>query len=165
MKFPRALVLLSALLLFLTPVHARVTGIEIASRVNVLNGQAFGNVGVYERITGRVYFSLPVANVHNRRIVDLDRAVNLKDGEVEFSADFVAIRPKDAAKGNGSMILEVPNRGRPRITGLVDGGNWDVSADAGDGWLLRSGFSIVSVGCNGTLQATIRCICMRRSRK
>ncbi|HXT76870.1 MAG TPA: alpha/beta hydrolase domain-containing protein [Candidatus Eisenbacteria bacterium] len=146
MKFPRALVLLSALLLFLTPVHARVTGIEIASRVNVLNGQAFGNVGVYERITGRVYFSLPVANVHNRRIVDLDRAVNLKDGEVEFSADFVAIRPKDAAKGNGSMILEVPNRGRPRITGLVDGGNWDVSADAGDGWLLRSGFSIVSVG-------------------
>jgi Alpha/beta hydrolase domain len=146
MKFPRALVLLSALLLFLTPVHARVTAIEIASRVDVLNGKAFGNVGVYERITGRVYFSLPVANAQNRRIVDLDRAVNLKDGEVEFSADFVAIRPKDAAKGNGSMILEVPNRGRPRITGLVDGGNWDLSADAGDGWLLRSGFSIVSVG-------------------
>jgi hypothetical protein len=142
MKFPRAL----ALLLFLTPVHARVTRVEIASRVDVLNGKAFGNVGVYERTTGRVYFSLPVANAHNRRIVDLDRAVNLKDGEVEFSADFVAIRPKDAAKGNGSMILEVPNRGRPRITGLVDGGNWDVSADAGDGWLLRSGFTIVSVG-------------------
>ena len=26
--------------------------------------------GAYERITGRVYFSLPVANPHNPRIVD-----------------------------------------------------------------------------------------------
>jgi len=31
--------------------------------------------------------------------------------EVEFSADFIAFRPKDARKGNGSMLLEVPNRG------------------------------------------------------
>jgi len=134
------------LLASLLPLDARVTRVEIASRVDALNGQAFGNVGVYERITGRVYFSLPIANAHNRRIVDLDKAVNLKDGEVEFSADFVAIRPKDAANGNGSMILEVPNRGHPRITRLVDGGNWDVSADAGDAWLLRSGFTIVSLG-------------------
>src|ERR1700757_4356118 len=44
------------------------------------------------------------------------------------------------------MILEVPNRGRPRITGLVQGGNWDVSADAGDAWLLRRGFTVVSLG-------------------
>ncbi len=139
-----------ALSLFLlgcsSPLDARVTRVEIASRVDVLSGKTFGEVGAYERITGRVYFSLLIANEHNRRIVDLEKAVNLKDGEVEFSAEFVAIRPKDAAKGNGSMILEVPNRGRPRITGLVDGGNWDISGDAGDGWLLRSGFTIVSLG-------------------
>jgi hypothetical protein len=123
-----------------------VTRVEVASRVDVLNGRVFGNVGPYERITGRVYFSVAVANPHNRRIVDLENAVNLKDGEVEFSSDFVAIRPKDASKGNGSMILEVPNRGKPRITGLVDGGDWDVASDAGDGWLLRGGFTIVSLG-------------------
>jgi hypothetical protein len=39
-----------------------------------------------------VYLSLPVANPHNLRIVDLDKAVNLKDGEVKFSADFIAVR-------------------------------------------------------------------------
>jgi hypothetical protein len=127
-------------------VEARVTRVEVASRVDVLGGKAFGDAGSYERITGRVYFSLPVANAHNRGIVDLDKAVNLKEGEVEFSADFVAIRPKEASKGNGSMLLEVPNRGRPRITGLVDGGDWDVSSDAGDGWLLRNGFTIVALG-------------------
>ena len=133
-------------LLVCASLEARVSRVEVTSRVDALNGKTFGTAGCYERISGRIYFLLPVANPHNRRIVDLDKAVNLKNGEVEFSAEFVAIRPKDATKGNGSMILEVPNRGKPRITGLVDGGDWDLSGDAGDSWLLRSGFTIVSVG-------------------
>ena len=102
--------------------------------------------GPYERLAGRVYFSLPVNNPHNTGIVDLKNAVNLKDGEVEFSADFMAVCPKDRRKGNGSMLLEVPNRGRSRIIGLVDGGDWDVASDTGDGWLLRNGYTIVSLG-------------------
>jgi Alpha/beta hydrolase domain len=137
---------LLALLLTVLPLHARVLRVEVASRTNVLDGKVFGDAGAYERITGRVYFSLPVANAHNLRIVDLGNAVNLKDGEVEFSADFVAVRPKDAHKGNGSMLLEVPNRGNARILSLVDGGDQDLSQDAGDAWLLRNGFTVVSLG-------------------
>jgi Alpha/beta hydrolase domain len=141
---------LSALVLLLAPIasplSARVSHVKIASRTDVLAGKPFGDAGSYERITGRVYFSVPVANVHNRRIVDLANAINLKDGEVEFSADFIAVRPKDPQKGNGSMLLEVPNRGRGRIISLVDGGNWDLANDAGDAWLLRTGFTIVSLG-------------------
>src|SRR5215469_17979972 len=106
----RVVSLVLLLALSILPVNARVIRVEIASRTDVLNGKEFGDAGSYERITGRVYFSLPIANPHNRRIVDLANAVNLKDGEVEFSADFIAVRPKDSAKGNGSMILEVPNR-------------------------------------------------------
>ncbi len=119
---------------------------EIASRQDVLNGKAFGNVGAYERITGRVFFSVPVANPHNRGIVDLENAVNLKNGEVEFSADFMALRPKDPGKSNGSLLLEIPNRGHGRIVGLLDGGDWNAASDAGDGWLLRTGYSIVTLG-------------------
>ncbi len=137
---------LLALLLAILPLHARVVRVEIASRTSVLDGKVFGDAGAYERITGRVYFSLPVANAHNLRIVDLGNAVNLKNGEVEFSADFVAVRPKDAHKGNGSMLLEVPNRGHARILSLVDGGDQDLSHDAGDAWLLRNGFTVVSLG-------------------
>ncbi len=125
---------------------ARVVRVEIATRQDVLGGKVFGNAGAYERITGRVYFSLPVDNPHNAQIVDLRNAGNLKDGAVEFSADFISIRPKDAGKANGSMILDVPNRGNSRIVALVDGGDWDLARDAGDGWLLRKGFTIVSVG-------------------
>ncbi len=128
------------------PAFARVTRVEVTSRTPVLEGKVFGNAGAYERILGKVYFSLPVLNPHNRGIVDLANAVNLKAGEVEFSADFMALRPVDAHKGNGSMILEVPNRGLSRIVALVDGGDWNADKDAGDGWLLRNGFTIAALG-------------------
>jgi hypothetical protein len=128
------------------PLNARVLRVETANCTDVLGGKEFGNAGAYERITGRIYFSLALNNPHNQRIVDLGNAVNLKKGEVEFSADFIAVQPKDAHKGNGSMLLEVPNRGRGRILSLVDGGDWDLAADAGDAWLLRSGFTVVSLG-------------------
>lgn len=126
--------------------QARVVRVEIASRQDVLNGKTFGNIGAYERITGRVFFAAAVANPHNRSIVDLDHAVNLNHGAVEFSADFMALRPKDSGKSNGSLLLEIPNRGRAFIVGTIDGGDWDAAHDAGDGWLLRNGYSVVSLG-------------------
>ena len=125
---------------------ARVTRVEITSRADVLEGKSFGDAGTYERITGRVFFSISVSNIHNQRIVDLANAVNLQNGEVEFSADFVAIRPKDPAKSNGTMVLENPNRGHSRILSLVDGGDEDLSHSAGDAWLLRNRFTVAALG-------------------
>ncbi len=138
--------LLIYLICSVASLSAKVVRVEVTSRTDVLNGQAFGGAGSYERIVGRVYFSVSVANAHNRRIVDLDKAVNLTDAEVGFSADFVAVRPKDPSKSNGSLLLEVPNRGRARIIGIVDGGSWDLANDAGDAWLLHNGYTVVSLG-------------------
>ncbi len=135
------------LLIWATPLlHARVLRIEITSRNDVLNGARFQNAEAYERITGRVYFSVAIANPHNRPIVDLQNAVNLTDGQVEFSSDFIAIRPKSLNKSNGSMLLEIPNRGNSRILALVDGGDWNLSHDAGDAWLLRQGYTVAALG-------------------
>ena len=147
MLSPRRVIFsLLCLLLIILPLHARVVRVKITSRSDVMNGKLFGDAGAYERITGRVHYAVAVDNPHNRRIVDLRNAVNLKNGEVEFSADFIAMRPKDPHKGNGSMLLENPNRGHSRILSLVDGGDWDVANDAGDAWLLRHGFTFVSLG-------------------
>ncbi len=133
--------------LFVVPyLPARVTHVEITSRIDVLDANPFGESGPYERITGRVYFAVPVANIHNQSIIDLANAVNLQNGEVEFSADFVAVRPKDATKGNGTLFLENPNRGHSRILSLVDGGDEDLGHSAGDAWLLRNGFTVVALG-------------------
>ena len=78
--------------------YARVTRVEITSRTDVLDGKSFGDVGSYERITGRVYYALKVDNWHNTAIVDLRNAVNLKNGEVEFASDFIIVRPKDSVE-------------------------------------------------------------------
>ncbi len=139
---------LVSFLLFLAVVslQARVVRVDVSSRSDIQNGKQFGNAGAYERIAGRVYFSVAVANPHNQRIVDLKNAVNLHDGQVEFSADFVAIHPKDARKANGSMLLEVPNRGSSRIVSIVDGGDWNAANDVGDAWLFNHGFTFVSLG-------------------
>jgi Alpha/beta hydrolase domain len=141
---------LLALLLSLSwvgaPLEARVTRVEIESRTDVLHGKSFGEAGAYERLSGQIFFSVRVDNPHDSPVVDLRDAVNLSHGEVAFSADFVAFRPKDARKSNGSLLLEVPNRGRPHFISLVDGGDPQLERDAGDGWLLRKGFTIVSVG-------------------
>jgi hypothetical protein len=125
---------------------ARVLRVEIESRQEVLGGFAFGDAGVYERLTGRVHFAVATSNPHNQPVVDLDKADNLKDGAVEFSADLVVLRPKQSGKGNGTLLLEIPNRGHPRIVGLIDGGDWNVAADAGDGWLLRHGYTYAALG-------------------
>jgi hypothetical protein len=146
MFFRRCVCLLAHLLVVVPAVHAAVVRVETSSRTEVLDGKTFGERGAYERIIGRVYFSVAVANPHNGAIVDLGNAANLKNGEVEFSADFIAIRPKDASKSNGSMILENPNRGRGGIVSIVDGGDQDMAHSAGDAWLLRNGYSIVSLG-------------------
>src|SRR3984893_2805737 len=138
---------LSLFFLFVVPyLPARVTHIDITSRTDVLDAKSFGESGPYERIMGRVYFAVLVANPHNQPIVDLANAVNLQNGEVEFSADFVAVRPKDAAKGNGTLLLENPNRGHSRILSLVDSGDEDLAHSAGDAWLLRNGFTVVALG-------------------
>src|SRR5476651_2236576 len=85
---------------FLSTSQARVLRVEITSRTDIEEGKPFGNVGAYEKIIGRVYFAVDPANLHNRQIVDLDKAPRNANGEVEFSADLYLLKPKDMAKGN-----------------------------------------------------------------
>ncbi len=126
---------------------ARVTRVEILSRADVQDGRAFGLAGGYERIIGRVYFAVSPENVHNRQIVDLDRAPRNAQGEVEFSADLYLYKPKDMNKGNNAVLFEVSNRGGRGILRLVNGGNSsDPNAEFGDGFLLREGYTIAWLG-------------------
>ena len=132
----RLLGLVLALVWVSAPLQARVTRVAIESRTDVLGGKSFGDAGPYERLSGQIFYSVRVDNPHNSGIADLRNAANLNHGEVEFSADFVAFRPKDPRRANGSLLLEVPNRGRPHFIALVDGGDADLAHDVGDAWLL-----------------------------
>jgi hypothetical protein len=132
--------LMSAILVPLA--QARVVRVEITSRADIQDGKPFGNSGPYEKILGRVYFAVDPANLHNRQIVDLDKAPRNAHGEVEFSADLYLLKPKDMAKGNQSVLFEVSNRGGRGILSLVNGRD----GEFGDGFLMRQGYTIAWVG-------------------
>ena len=126
---------------------AHVTRVEIISRTDVQDGRAFGLAGAYEKIVGRVYFAVNPDNLHNKLIVDLDKAPRNAQGEVEFSADLYLLKPKDMNKGNNAVLFEVSNRGGKGILRLVNGvTSSEPSAEFGDGFLMREGYTVAWVG-------------------
>ncbi len=91
---------------------ARVERVEIEGREAVAGGQSFASQGAYEKLTGKIHYLLDPANPANRAIVDLDLAPRGADGKVRFHGDFMLLQPKDPQRLRGSILLEVPNRGR-----------------------------------------------------
>jgi hypothetical protein len=124
--------------------RAEVTRVEILKRSDV-------SYAGYEKLEGRVYFTVDPGNRRNSVIVDLDRAPRNAQGRVEFSADFYALRPKTG--GNGVAIVDVVNRGTQvtRPYNRVAAGS---DPDVGDGFLLRRGFTVIAIGWEFDLPAT-----------
>ncbi|MFN8004325.1 MAG: alpha/beta hydrolase domain-containing protein [Acidobacteriota bacterium] len=129
---------------------AKVVRIEVTSRTDAFNGKEFGLAGAYEKIAGKVFFAVAPNDPHNKLIVDIDKAPRNAQGLVEFAADLFVLRPKDLARGNGAALLEVSNRGGKALVRYFNrgrGGNdFTTEAEAGDGFLLRHGFTLVWVG-------------------
>ena len=143
-----ALVLCS--ILVVSPAVAEVTRVSITSRAVVAGGQAFGSVGPYEKLVGRIDFALDPAHARNMKIVDLDLAPRGPDKRVHFSADLFVLQPVDRAKGNGALLFEIANRGRKGLLGRFNrapaGDNPTAAADFGDGFLMQEGYTLVWVG-------------------
>lgn len=132
-------------LVSLMPVSARaeVTRVEIGSRTDVMDGTVYGTVGSYEQLVGRIYFAIDPSNARNRVITDLNLAPKNASGKVEMSADVKILKPKDPAKGNNALLIDVVNRGTETA---VSSFNRAGANDVGDGFLMRLGYTIVSVG-------------------
>ena len=67
-------VLMMVILAFSSTSLARVSRMEITERVLFAGGMAFGDVGPYEKIRGRLYYAVDPDNKYNRQIVDLQLA-------------------------------------------------------------------------------------------
>ncbi len=135
---------LAALVLFLFTALARaeVTRFDEKSRTDV------GTSG-YEKITGTLHFAVAPDHPRNRVIADLALAPTNATGRVEFSADFVVLRPKSPSASNRTALLEVSNRGGK---GLLNNFNLRAKADPvtdadlGDNFLFRAGYTLAWVG-------------------
>jgi hypothetical protein len=116
----------------------------------VLDGKVFGDAGGYEKLVGKIHFAVKPDDACNKLIVDLDKAPRNRAGEIEFAADFYVLKPKEAARSSGSVLLEIPNRGGKGILAIMQGGKGSrdptVEEEFGDGFLMRRGVTVAWLG-------------------
>lgn len=137
---PRRILLLSALLAGL--VQAAVTRVEVTERADT-------PVAGFERIAGKLHFAVDPKLPANQIIADIALAPKNAQGLVEFSSDFLVLRPKAAGRRNGTALLEIVNRGRPLMWGSLNtgaNGAMKTAKDFGDNFLLEQGFTLIWVG-------------------
>ncbi len=132
---------------FVAPAAARVESVEISSREPFAVGAEFGHAGAYEKLRGRAVFALDPAAAANQPIADLALAPRNAHGLVEFSGDFLVLRPVASARRNGTLLYEVNNRGNIGILRQIDeassSNDPSTAAHAGNGFLFRQGFTLV----------------------
>ena len=139
-----------AVMLAVAPAAAEVVRIEVQSRGDLAGGHTFGTVGSYEKLAGKIYFAVDPTLPANRIVADIDKAPRNAAGTVEFSSDFLLIKPKAMARANGAVLYEVSNRGGKGMLGFFNHAASSVDpasqAEMGDGFLMTQGFTLLWVG-------------------
>jgi hypothetical protein len=133
---------------------ARVVRFVIEQRRVFAEGMEFGSVGPYERLDGTAYMEVDPDDPLNAVIVNIDKAPRNGRGFVEFSTTFYMLKPMDVSRGNGKIFYGINNRGNKLESGLrwhhVPASNNPITAaHAGDGFLMRLGYTVVDAGWQG----------------
>ena len=152
----RTLFLAAAVLLAAAPASARVARFVVTQVRTFADGASFGSVGQYQRLDGTAFFEVDPRDPHDALIVNLDKAPRNAGGKVEFSAPFFILKPTIISRGNGKIFYVINNRGNKQPLGYfnyVGAGpginNPITAADAGDGFLMRLGYTVVDAGWQG----------------
>ncbi len=128
------------------------TEIRITAVEPFAEGASFGSTGAYERVRGTFKGALDPLDARNGVIVNIDKAPRNAAGRVEYEGEFFVLRPVDPKRGSGKILYEVLNRGRKgmharfmdvRSPGLAQTNDPKTLEDAGNGLLLRRGYTLV----------------------
>ncbi|MGE0767284.1 MAG: alpha/beta hydrolase domain-containing protein [Hyphomicrobiaceae bacterium] len=129
--------------------------IEISERERFAGDTHFGNSGAYERIKARARIAVDPAARDLAGIADLDKAPRNREGLVELATDLLILKPVDLDRGNRRLFFDWGNRGNVRCLQFFNdaqGSNDPRSpAHAGNGFLMRRGYTIVMAGWQADL--------------
>jgi Alpha/beta hydrolase domain len=131
------------------------TRLVIQRRETFAAGHEFPITGAYEKLTGIIYGEVDPSHRLNRIIVNINKAPRNERGRVAYSSNFCILKPLDMARGNGKLFFDAPNRGSKRILGFLNDGpeanDPSTLEHAGNGFLMRQGYTIVWCGWQGDL--------------
>jgi len=155
--FVRRCGLIGLMLLLPTLVRAEVVRMEVTERIPFADGYAFERTGPYERLSGRMIVELDSTAPCNARVHDLKYAERNAHGKVEFWTDFVLLKPVDPRRGNGRLLYDVHNRGNMLAVWTFNSADKITNdprtlEDAGNGFLMREGYSVLWTGWNAEVQ-------------
>ncbi len=144
--------LIMLFVLLCVPIKGEVKGIEILSRYLFADGKTFSSVGSYEVLKGRLVFEVDPRHPANSAVVDLEYAPKNARGWVEFSAEFLLMKPLDLSKGNHRLLYDVNNRGNLIMLGVMNDAPFSnlpsTTEHAGSGFLMREGYSLLWTAWN-----------------
>jgi hypothetical protein len=155
MKTAGVRLLLMGLVLGVLPLgvgRAAVVRMEIRQRQPFAEGHSFGRSGPYETVAGRLYFEVAPDDPAADAIADLAKAPRNAAGRIEFWSDFFLLKPLDPQRGNRRVLYDVNNRGNKLAVWTFNharSNNPKTLADAGNGFLMREGYSVLWCGWNG----------------
>src|SRR5215468_3849060 len=132
-----------------------ITRFVVKRREVFAGGHEFPITGAYEKLVGKVYGEIDPKHRLNKVIVNLNNAPRNKRGKVEYWSDFCILKPLDMARGNGKIFYDAPNRGGKRLVAFLNdapqSNDPSTIEDAGNGFLMRQGYTIVWCGWQGDL--------------
>jgi hypothetical protein len=137
---------------FLPLVAASLTAVAISSqaeltRLEITSQRPFGSfrAGDYVLMEGNVHGEIAPTEA----IPGLDQATRNAKGKVEYSARIVLIIPAKPSQGNGTLIVDIPNRGKAYAQALYNSPRDDAyqsgTFEQGTGFLQDRGFSVAEV--------------------
>jgi hypothetical protein len=132
-----------------------ITRCIIKRRELFAGGHEFSVTGAYEKIVGKIYGEVDPESRLNKIIVNLTNAPRNRRGHVEYWSDFCILKPLDFNRGNGKLFFDAPNRGGKRIIAFLNdapqSNDPTTLKDAGNGFLMRQGYTIAWCGWQGDL--------------
>jgi hypothetical protein len=161
MNKPQFLLFAALVSIYAPQTEARITRVTIASvQSPTFEGATFGDVGAYEKLIGRAFGEVDPIDPRNAGITDIALAPKNARGMVEYSMDVYFLRPVDRKKSNGRLIYEINNRGAKYVlagafgslnSATTGGNDPTTAAHAGNGFLMREGYSIAWSGWDVTV--------------
>ena len=128
--------------------------IEIDQTQAFAGGVSFGDTGPYEWLRGKVFYATDPDEAGLPYLCDLDLAPRNADGLVEFASTIDIVKPVEIGRGNRRLLYEFSNRGGKTTVATFNYGSgtaWTSPEDAGDGFLMRLGYTCMWSGWQGDL--------------
>src|SRR6266567_612754 len=135
------------------PSGARVVQLVVEQRTSFVGGADWGKAGPYEMLRGTAYMEADPHNPHDAVIVDLGNAPRNAKGLVEFSTQFMILKPVEMQRSNRKIFYAVNNRGN-NLEGLLTATTASQVSGTDAGFAMTEGFVVVDAGWEGDVVPT-----------